>query len=291
MNRLIDFLDNLFPPETLNNLVSAPFLRIAILIGVGLPLVWTVSRFADRAARRRVSAQSAMLVRKSIFYTGFVLIAITVTYELGFKLTAIAGVAGIAGIAIGFASQTSFSNIISGLFLISEKPFEVGDIIRIDDLTGTVLSVDLLSLKLRTFDNQFVRIPNETIMKTRLANVTRFPLRRLDLNISVAYREDVHRVRDVLADVARLNPHVLDEPEPLILMTGLGESGVDFLLAAWCVKEDFLQVRKTLLPEVKKRLDAEGIEIPFPHRSLYAGSETAPLPIRLVEGELSPDPD
>ncbi|MCJ7673797.1 MAG: mechanosensitive ion channel, partial [Sedimentisphaerales bacterium] len=150
-------------------------IRIILLVAVGFPLLLFVSSLAGRAAKKRFTAQTSMLIRKAIFYFGSILIIMTVLYQMEFKLTAILGAAGIAGIAIGFASQTSISNIISGLFLISEKPFAVGDLIQIGDTKGIILSIDLLSVKLRTFDNQYIRIPNETLIKNQVTNVTRFP--------------------------------------------------------------------------------------------------------------------
>lgn len=161
---------------------------------------------AGRAAKKRFTAQTSMLIRKAIFYFGSILIIMTVLYQMEFKLTAILGAAGIAGIAIGFASQTSISNIISGLFLISEKPFAVGDLIQIRDTKGIVLSIDLLSAKLRTFDNQYIRIPNETLIKNQVTNVTLFPVRRLDIKLGIAYKEDLSKVREVLLDIGEKRP-------------------------------------------------------------------------------------
>ena len=157
-----------------------------------------------------------MIVRKGIFYTGAFIILITVLRLMGFKLTALLGAAGIAGIAIGFASQTSISNIISGLFLISEKPFAVDDVIKVGDTMGIVLSIDLLSIKIRTFDNLYIRIPNEKIIKEELINVTRFPIRRLNIDISVSYKEDLSKVKGILMEIARNNPYCLENPERII---------------------------------------------------------------------------
>lgn len=260
--------------------------RVILLLVIGLPLVWFLAGAVGNAMRSRTTDQTAMIVRKVVLYFGVIIIFVSTIHQLGFQLTALLGAAGIVGIAIGFASQTSVSNIISGFFLIAEKPFAVGDLVKVGNTTGIVLSIDLLSLKLRTFDNQFIRIPNETIMKTELTNITRFPLRRVDTTISVAYKEDLDRVREILLDLARLNPAVLDEPEPVILLNSYANSGIDFLYAVWCVKTDYVEVRKTLVPAIKKRFDEEGIEIPFPHVSLYAGAETAPFPIRLVDNSL-----
>jgi small-conductance mechanosensitive channel len=257
-------------------------LRVVLLLVLGLPLVVLVSAASARAARKRLSPQGAMLLRKGVLYGGVAIVLVSVMYQMGFQLTALLGAAGIMGIAIGFASQTSVSNIISGLFLISEKPFAVGDVIKVGETVGMVLSIDLLSVKLRTFDNQFVRLPNETLIKTQVNNITRFPIRRVDFSVGVAYKEDPTRVQEVLKDIARKNPHCLDEPEPLILFTKFGDSALEFLFGVWCAKEDFLKVKQTIMFEIKHRFDAEEIEIPFPHRTLYTGSATAPLPIRLV---------
>jgi small-conductance mechanosensitive channel len=256
--------------------------RAAGWIVFGLPIVYIVSVIAKRASAKRFTPQTTMLIRKAILYGGTVFITISVLYEMGFGLGPLLGAAGVVGIALGFASQTSVSNLISGIFLISEKPFAVGDVIRVGDKTGIILSIDLLSLKMRTFDNQFVRIPNETLIKTDVVNITRFPIRRLDINVGVAYKEDVARVKEVLADIARRNPYCLDQPEPLVLFLNFGDSALEFLFGVWFVKEDFLKLRNAIMQDIKERFDAEGIEIPFPHRTMYTGSVTDPFPIRIV---------
>jgi small-conductance mechanosensitive channel len=256
--------------------------RCVILLAVGVPIFYAVSRIAGRAMKKRFSDQASMLVRKGIFYFGLLLLLFMVLQQLEFNMTALLGTAGIVGIAIGFASQTSVSNIISGIFLIWEKPFAIGDVIKVGDTTGAVLSIDLLSVKLRTFDNRYIRIPNETLIKTELTNITRFPIRRLDINVGVAYKEDIARVIRVLRDIADKNPYCLDEPEPFIMFMNFGDSALEILLGVWFAKEQFLNVRRTIMQQVKERFDAEGIEIPFPHRTVYTGSVTEPFPIRIV---------
>ena len=261
----------------------AVFFRIAILAGAGFPFFFFFSAFSGKATRKKLTPQANMLLRKGIFYTGSICIIISILYQLGFKMTAILGAAGIVGIAIGFASQTSVSNIISGIFLISEQPFQVGDLIKIGETTGVVLSVDLLSVKLRTFDNQLIRIPNETIIKNQVNNITRFPIRRLDIDLGVAYKENIEHVKRILSEIASKNIYCLDEPEPLILLKNFGNSALEFLFAVWCVKADYLKLRQTIMQEIKEGFDAEGIEIPFPHRTLYSGSVTEPFPIQIVD--------
>ena len=199
----------------------------------GLLLLRFLSALLNRMTRKYLSQQYSMLLRKAIQYTGAVIVLFIILSVLGVKITALLGAAGIVGIAVGFAAQTSMSNLISGLFLISEKPFQIGDVIKVGDNTGVILSIDLLSVKIQTFDNQYIRIPNSVLLNTELTNVTRFPIRRLDIKFTVSYRTDVTRLREVLLEIAASNPHCLDEPEPLIVFTDFGESGLQFLFGVW----------------------------------------------------------
>lgn len=260
-------------------------IRITLLIVIGIPILQLISRSAERIAKKYTSAQYQMLIQKGIFYAGIVFIGIMIMNDLGFKLGAILGAAGIAGVAIGFASQTSLSNLISGIFLISEKPFEVGNILKVGDTVGIVLNIDLMSVQLRTFNNQFIRIPNETLIKTQFTNINRFPIRRIDINISVAYKEDIARVMDVLKDVYQKNPYALDEPEPLILFDRFGESSQELLFGVWCERDDFIVLKNSIMIDIKERFNREKIEFAFPHRALYSGSFSQPFPIRLIHAD------
>ena len=146
--------------------------------------------------------------------------------------------------------------------------------------TGEVLSIDLLSVKVRTFDNLFVRIPNESLIKTEITNLSRFPIRRYDMQVGVAYKEDLKKVSDLLIEVADAYEHSLDHPRPLIIFQGFGESSMDLQFSIWTIRENYLTVRNEMPARVKEAFDDAGIEIPFPHRTLYTGSETTAFPIR-----------
>ena len=252
-------------------------------LGGGLLLARLASRGAARLIAGSADNHHEILVRRVVFYGVAGLFVASALSELGVDLSILLGAAGILTVAVGFASQTSASNIISGLFLIGEKPFAVGDIIRVNGTVGEVLSIDLLSVKLRTFDNLFVRIPNETMIKTEVTNLMRFPIRRYDLQVGVAYKEDVRAVRDVLMEVAENNPLCLEEPPPLILFMGYGDSALQHQFSVWAKTENYLELRNTIAVEVKEAFDERGIEIPYPHRTLYAGSATDPFPVVQVE--------
>jgi small-conductance mechanosensitive channel len=230
-----------------------------------------------------------MLLARIASYTVLTLFAISAMRQFGFDFTVLLGAAGIVTVAVGFASQTSASNLISGLFLILERAVQPGDVVTVGGRTGEVISVDLLSTKLRTFDNLLVRIPNETMVKSEIVSLNRFPIRRVDLTIGVAYHSDLGLVQKTLMDVALRNPLCLDEPAPLLIANGFGDNSIDYLLAAWAESSNWLKLRNSLTKEVKEAFDAAGIEIPFPQRSLVPAN--VPLTVRLVASDAAPPPN
>lgn len=265
----------------------ASLVRLAIWLFIGLPGIYYLSRITRRYVAKKYSSQQALIFSKLVLYSGLIFLVVSILNEFGFKLTHLLTAAGILGVAIGFASQTSFSNIISGLFIMGEQPFVIDDIISVSGITGQVLSIDMLSVKIRTFDNRFVRIPNELILKSDVTNNTYFPIRRLDIQIGVAYKEDITRVREVLFEVAFANPLCLQEPEPLVIFQGYGNSSIDLQFSVWVKKSDYLKLKNSIQEEIKQKFDELGIEIPFPHLSLYTGSVTDPFPVRVVSGRNS----
>ena len=239
------------------------------LVVVGVPVVFMVSRTVQRWVGAQATPQRGLVVGRLLLYTGLLGLAMTVLQQLGFRLTPLLGAAGILGIALGFAAQTSVSNLISGFFIMGEQSFVVGDVIEVGGRTGTVLSIDMLSVKLRTFDNQFVRIPNETLVKSEVVTKTRFPIRRVDVHVGVAYKEDLEAVRTLLLEVADANPDVLMEPEPVFIFQGYGDSSLNILFGVWATREKWLAVKTAIHLDIKKALDEAGVEIPFPHRTLF----------------------
>lgn len=263
-----------FNTENLERLIIA-----AIILVIGLLIIYGVAQLVKRLLPKSLSKQRQMIISRVIHYTGYLTLAAVIVAELKIPLAPLFGTAGVIGLVIGVASQTSIGNIVSGFFLVSEKSFEIGDVIKVGDKSGVVYSIDLLSIKIKTFDNLLLRIPNQTIISTELTNVTRFPIRRLDFNVSVAYKENLPRVKVLLQEVAKNNPLCLDEPEPLIVFKEFGSSSIDILLGVWFEKTNYLAVKNSVFVEIKETFDREGIEIPFPHVTLYTGEETKPFPI------------
>lgn len=256
-----------------------------LFLAITVPIILYFRKVVRQAVTRKYGVHYGMLTSKVFYYTLMGIVLMAFLTELGFSLGPLLGAAGIVGVALGFASQTSVSNVISGLFLIAEKPFEVGDVITVGDLTGAVLSIDTLSIKIRTFDNRFVRVPNEMILKQVVINITRFPIRRIDIPVGFAYKEDIERVRTILFDIAANNNLALEEPAPMVNFNSFSSSSVELMFRVWVAKTDFLALRDQLHLSIKKRFDEEGVEIPFPHVSLYTGEASKPFPITMVPPE------
>lgn len=278
----------------LNDLLASTHLysisQAILMLAAGYVLGKLASTAAVKISGTALSLHSRLILKRAVFYLIFGLLGVSALRQLGFDLNVILGAAGILTVALGFASQTSASNLISGLFLMLERPFSIGDVIRVNTTTGEVISIDLLSVKLRTFDNLFVRIPNETMLKTEVTTLTKYPIRRADLLVGVAYREDIERVREILMDLAAREPLCLEEPKPLFIFTGFGNSSIDIQFSVWAQRESFLTLKNNMLQAIKIRFDEEGIEIPFPHVSFYTGSDSRPLPVSLVDEKESPKP-
>lgn len=259
------------------------------------PQLWTVIRalltlvvgfFAGRLASAaivrtmsRLQTPQQMALTRRITSWGVMAIAVVMAIrQLGFDITALLGAAGVLTVAIGFASQTTASNMISGLFLSSERGFEIGALIRVGTTTGEVISIDLLSVKLRTFDNLLVRIPNETLIKSEITMLTHFPIRRVDVPLTVSFQTDLEQIETVARRVAEEIPLCLEEPRPLFMVLGFLPDGVSLQFSVWTQRESFLDMRNALLRQLKEAFDAEGVRFALPQRDLHVREGALPVP-------------
>lgn len=253
-------------------------------------LLWVVGFFAAKlvvratlhASRGKLSAHAQTLVRRGFFWGVFTLFIATGLSHLGVDLTVIMGAAGVLTLAVGFASQTTISNLISGLFVLGERSFSIGDNIQVGTTVGEVLSVDLLSVKLRTFDNLYIRIPNEQLIKSEVTTITKFPIRRFDCVVGVAYDSDIKQVQTVLTKVAADNPLCLDEPVPVFIILGFSASSIDIQFNVWAKRENFLDLKNSIQYEIKQAFDEANINIPFPHVTLNQPDNAKPFAIQFM---------
>lgn len=219
-------------------------------------LDWMLRQFFKEIAE----TQKNHNFRKFVVYSFNIVLILLVLKILKIELKYIAGAAGFLTIAIGFAARTPISNLISGIFLVFERPFVVGDIVEVNEYRGEVISLNLLSLTMRTLDNLMVRIPNELVIGTAVRNISFFPIRRLELKFYLSQRESLTRLQEVFNRVAERNELALDEPSPYFRVSGFQENSIEVSFQVWCSAEDFLVFQSEFPKEIHRAVKNAGFE-------------------------------
>ena len=207
-------------------------------------------------------------------YVILAFVAIAVLNRFGVQTASIVALLGAAGLAVGLALQGTLSNLAAGVMLLVFRPYKVGDFIDAAGCFGNVEEIDLFTTILNTFDNQHIIIPNSQIWGNKIINHSHHNLRGVDMHFGVAYKENTDEVRQVIMSVLTNHPHVLQTPVPFVEVETLNDSSVDFLVRPFCMGEHYFDILYSVPEQIKKALDAEGIEIPFPHRKLIIEKES-----------------
>jgi small-conductance mechanosensitive channel len=190
------------------------------------------------------------------------------------KLTNLSIVLGAFSVGTGFGLQNIFNNMVSGIILAFERPINVGDIVQVGELIGTVRSIGLRSSKVLSFDGAEVIVPNGNLISNEMINWTLSDAhRRMDLRVGVAYGSDPEKVIALMEQVAAKHQGVLKTPAPRGYFIEFGDSSLNFRLLAWVLLDNRLVVESELLVEINKKLAEAGIEIPFPQRDLHIRSD------------------
>ena len=190
--------------------------------------------------------------------------AIFVLNSFGVQTTSIVALLGAAGLAVGLALQGTLSNFAAGIMLIVFRPFKQGDFVSVSGQSGTVKEISIFTTELATTDNLQVIVPNGQVWGAPITNYSVYDKRRLDLVFSVSYSTDLARADTVLADLVAGDDRIHTAPAPLIKVSALNQSSVDFTLRLWCDASEYLTLKFDLTRRVKEAFDAAGIEIPFP---------------------------
>lgn len=239
-------------------------LAAALTVAVGLALGFLASRAIGGFLERKTGTPQPAIVRQLVGYVIVALSLVIALEQIGFDVSVLVGAAGVLTIAVGFAAQTSVSNVISGLFLVAERPFVIGDTVQIGTTAGVVHSIGFMSMTLRTFDNLFVRVPNEMLVKSEITNYTAFPLRRFDLALRLDIDADIDLAERLLLELAARHPLVLEEPESSFLFLEFGPSSYNFRFSVWAQQSDFIAVRNGIPKLVRSALADAGLIIPVP---------------------------
>ena len=252
-------------------------LWFAGIIVVGVIIAKVVALNVRRALTERLPKSERELLAKVVYYI-IILWAIAVALPyLNFDLSGLLVAGGIVGLVIGFASQSVVSNLVSGLFLMFEHPIKIGDNINVAGITGSVEDIRVLSTIVKTYDGIYTRIPNEKVFTSNITNYVNNAARRFEYKIRIPYRDDADEAIRLAKEVIAAHPLALKNPAPMVYVDSLGDNGINLVARIWAPTRNWWEVRTVLLWKIVKRLEENGIIVPYPQRTLWlADAERTP---------------
>ena len=250
-----------------------PTILFALLILiVGLVLARLARRAMQRGFQRKAAhKQTADLLTKFVYYSLVILVVIAALQQAGFNLTAFLAGLGIAGFTIGFALQDVSKNFISGILLMIQQPFKLGDTIQVGEFTGKISAINLRATEMYTVDGRLALIPNADIFTNPIINLSRPSMRRVELTAGVGYPSDLAQVRAIALEAIRSVDGLLQEPAPALYFSQFGDSAINLTLYYWIDTglNDILKAKDQGLVAVKTAFDQARIEIPYPIQVVY----------------------
>lgn len=266
---MLDWLNyTIYGEVTWFRLITALLVFFAALVVSKVLTVQLRKTLMDRMDKENLETMS-----KVIFYGVMVITIIWIMPNIGIEPSGLLVAGGIVGLAVGFASQSIISNLISGIFLMGERPVKLGDLIEISDTLGFVEEIQIISTSIRTLEGNFVRIPNETVFTSNITNYTSNPVRRFEYTVGISYADDADKAMQVIKDLIKEHPLVLVNPAPQVYVESLGDSSVDIIVRIWSPSTEWFGVKMEMLWKIKKAIEAAGIEIPFPQRVVWQGTD------------------
>lgn len=272
---LADLLTLEFLAQILGSVLAA---IVILLIG------WAVANWVRRSIQR-AGERHAKLDTTLFHFLGnaarYVVLGFSVLFVLntfGVQTTSIVAAIGAAGIAIGLALQGTLSNVAAGVMIILFRPIKIGDFVEVAGVMGTVKDITLNTTELASLGNVQVIVPNAEIWGNVIENYSVYPTRRAEWTFGVGYGANLKRAEEVIRDTIMSDQRSRSEPEPFVQVNNLNDSSVDFLVRVWVDAESYFQYQADMKRAVKEALDREGIDIPFPTRTVFMEQPEEPAP-------------
>ncbi len=252
-----------------------PKLILAILVLIiGMWIIKGVKKLFTKAMQKgqvEISLQKFLISMITVALK--VLLLISVASMVGIATTSFIAILGAATFAIGLALQGSMSNFAGGILILLLKPFKVGDTIEAQGFIGKVHEIQIFNTIMKTFDNKMIYIPNGTLSNGNITNYSREPIRRVDMTFGIGYGDDIKKTKEVLERLVKEDARILKDPAPLIAVSNLGDSSVDFAVKVWCDTAEYWNIYFDMQENVKLTFDQENISIPFPQTDVHLFKE------------------
>jgi small conductance mechanosensitive channel len=248
------------------------FLAALVVLVVAWSLNKLSNRMVERAVERRSGHQHAeFTAKKATSYVIYTISGFAILGVFGVPLSALGTFLGLIGLGISFALRDTIANLIAGLMIMVNQPFKVGDQIETQGEEGTVKDIRIRATEIRTYDGKLVIIPNSQLYNGVVINNTAYDERRFDLIVGVGYEDDMQTAKDLAEETLDEIDEIEDEPEPEVLVEELGGSSVNLKLRGWTrpSKANMVAVTSEATQKIKEKYDDEGIDIPYPIRTVY----------------------
>jgi small conductance mechanosensitive channel len=255
--------------ELIKNLLieySPKVLTALFILIIGLFIIQMIIKMSNKLMEKRnVDKTLQKFLANLLGWTLKILLFVSVVAKLGIETTSFAAILAAAGLAIGLALQGSLTNFAGGALIMIFKPFKIGEIIEAQGELGVVKEIEIFTTKLVGLSNKEIIIPNGALSNGNIINYTSLGTRRVDLVFGVGYDSDIKETKNVLMNILKSHPKILDTPEPTVTVLELADSSVNFAVRPWCKTEDYWKVYFDVTEQTKIELDKAGIEIPYPH--------------------------
>jgi len=256
-----------------SDVTTLDLLSVILIFLVAIILAKVFSIYLRRVLKEKVTKDRLQIISKVLYY--FILsVAVVACFPiLGINPSGLLVAGGIVGIILGFASQSIVGNLISGLFLMMERPIKIGNSVRIGEYTGVVEDIRIISTALRTWDGIYVRIPNEKVFTDSITNFVANSARRFGYVVGIRYSDDADQAISIIKKLIEDQPLALKNPSPQIFVDTLGDNAVNIVVRMWTPSREWYGMKMEMLWKIKKALENEGIEIAFPQRTVWFANE------------------
>ena len=260
--------------HSLPGVIAAMVVMVLTLIAAG----WVSGAVRRGMQARKSGHQPIRLVTKITRYSVLIFGTVIALQQVGFNLTAFLTGLGVVGFTIGFALQDVSKNFVSGLILIIQQPFAIGDAIKVTDYGGTIITIDLRSTEVHTWDGQVVIIPNSDFLTNPITNYSRASRRRVGLGIGVSYGSDLEQVRQIALESLDSVAGLLDNPPPKVQYEEFGASTVNLTIYFWIdtLQTDPFIAKDTAMVAIKAAFERNKIDMPFPTQRLLLQEPNSP---------------
>ncbi len=273
---IITAFETWFKAEALTLAINLMVIIIILIVGKIL-IVLLRRAFRSLFSRsKKINDLMAQFLLKIVSVIGWLIVGLIILDRMGVNLAPIIAGLGVTGFILGFAFQESIGNLLSGVMIVLNAPFRIGDYVEAGSLAGTVKDMDMMCVTLATPDNKRVILANKLVWGKPIVNYSFTETRRVEMGVSIAYSSDVNKAKEIIWEILNAYPEILPEPAPVVAVNKLNESSVDLVIRPWTKPADYWAVYFRFQQEILEKFRSQGVEIPFPQMDVHL-PENAPV--------------